>query len=134
MSIGGRFKNAINTGVGKTKDSDENLVNDGFTTVYTTPLTNSLGQNTPDDFASYVIECDVANVTNTGVQVSVRVKKQSGSTAYIVKSAPVPVGSSIQIIAGQKLVLERGDSLEALCETSGETVDVVVSLVENVNA
>lgn len=120
MTLAGKFKNAIKTGVGKSQ------TNDGFTTIYTTPATT-------DDFASYVIECDVACVGDTGVQISVRVKKANGVFAYIVKSAPIPVGSSLQVVDGQKIVLEGGDSLEALCETSDETVDVIVSLVENVN-
>lgn len=120
MSVAGQFKNAIVAGVGKTVN------NDGFTTIYTTPTSSS-------DYASYIIECDIACVGDTGVQVSVRVKKSDGTKAHVVKNAPVPVGSSIQIVDGQKIVLEAGDSLEALCETSGEVVDVIVSLVQNVN-
>jgi hypothetical protein len=80
-----------------------------------------------------VIECDIACISDSGVQVSVRVKKSDGTKAHVVKNAPVPVGSSIQIIDGQKLVLESGDALEVMCETAGESVDVIVSLVENVN-
>lgn len=127
MSIAGQFKNAIRSGVGKNQTTDGSgnttLVNEGFTTIYTTPNT----------FASYVIECDIACVSDSGVQVSVRVKKSDGTKAHVVKSAPVPIGSSIQIIDGQKLVLESGDSLEVMCDTNGESVDVIVSLVENVN-
>lgn len=127
MSIAGQFKNAIKSGVGKNQTTDASgnvsLVNDGFTVIYTAPNT----------FASYVIECDIACVSDSGVQVSVRVKKADGTKAHVVKSAPIPVGSSIQIIDGQKLVLESGDSLEVVCETAGEAVDVIVSLVENVN-
>ena len=127
MSLAGQFKNAIKPGVGKTVDGQGELVNDGFTVVYTTP-------NTVASFASYVIECDIACVSDSGVQVSVRVKKADGTKAHVIKNAPVPVGSSIQIIDGQKIVLESGDSLEVMCETAGEEVDVIVSLVENVNS
>lgn len=129
MSLAGQFKNAIVSAVGKNKDSNNELVNEGFTTIYTTPAPTS-----DPNYASYVIECDIACVGQTGVQVSVRVKKAGGSTkAHIVKSAPVPLGSSIQVIDGQKLVLGAGDSLEVMCETQDEEVDVIVSLVENVN-
>ena len=120
MSIAGKFKNAVKNAVGQTE------TNDGFTTIYTTPTDTA-------DFASYVIECDIACVGDTGVQVSVRLKKENGDAAYVVKNAPIPVGSAIQIVDGQKIVLESGDSLEVMCETSEETVDVIVSLVENVN-
>ena len=121
MSLAGQFKNAIVPNV------NQAVTNDGFTTIYTTP-------NTLASFASYVIECDIACVSDSGVQVSVRVKKANGTKAHVVKSAPIPVGSSIQIIDGQKLVLQAGDALEVKCETLGENVDVIVSLVENVNS
>lgn len=113
MAIAGNFKNAI------ANISDV----DGFVAVYTAPV----------DKTSYIIECDVACTSNSGVQVSVRLQKADTSTAHIVKDAPVPVGSAIQVIDGQKVVLEAGDSLEVKCETASSTVDVVVSLVEDVN-
>lgn len=132
MSLAGIFKNAIVSAVGKNQTTDPTngntvLVNEGFTTIYTTPTT-------PPNCASYVIECDIACVSDSGVQVSVRVVKANGTTkAHVVKNAPIPVGSSLQVIDGQKLVLESGDRLEAMCETNGEVVDVIVSLVEDVN-
>ena len=66
--------------------------------------------------------------------MSVRLKKANGTTvAHIIKDVPVPPGSTIQVIDGQKIVLEVGDSLEAKCETAGSAVDVIVSLVDGVN-
>jgi len=82
--------------------------------------------------ASYLLQCDIACTGNTGVQVSITVTRNA-STTYLVKKAPVPQGSTLQIIDGQKLVLQSGDVLSAICETEGESVDVVVSYVENVN-
>jgi hypothetical protein len=112
MAATGIFKNAIKTGVNNT-----------WTQVYASPATKT----------SYLIQCDVANIANSGVQISIRVKDNSTSTyAFLVKNAPVPVGSSIQVIDGQKIVLESLDALELICDTTGSTVDVVVSLIEDV--
>lgn len=112
MAALGIFKNAFKTGIGNT-----------WTQVYAAPSTKT----------SYLIQCDVANVTNSGVQISIRLKDNSTSTyAFLVKNAPVPVGSSIQVIDGQKIVLEAQDALELICDTSGSTVDVVVSIIEDV--
>lgn len=109
------FKNALS------KDVTGNT----FTTVYTAPTGK----------ASYIIECDVACTESSGVQVSVVLVKDGSSDAvYVVKGAPVPTGSSIQVIDGQKIVLESGDSLKVKCESPGQKVDVVVSLVEDVNS
>lgn len=107
------FKNAISANVGNT-----------LTTVYTAPIGK----------ASYLIECDVACLDSSGVQISVVLSKNGGSSAHVVKNAPVPTGSSIQVISGQKIVLEAGDSLKVKCETPGQSVDVVLSLVEDVNS
>lgn len=106
------FKNAVVPNVGSST----------FTTLYTATK------------ASYVIECDIACITASGVQVSVRLKKANGTAvAYVIKDVPVPAGSTIQVIDGQKMVLETGDSLEAKCETAGSSVDVILSLVDGVN-
>lgn len=112
MAATGIFKNAIKAGVGNT-----------WTQVYAAPSGK----------ASYIIQCDVANIANSGVQISIRVKDTSTTVyAYLVKNAPIPVGSSIQVIAGQKIVLEAQDILELICDTTGSTVDAVVSLIEDV--
>lgn len=110
------FKNAIKSSVGNT-----------LTSVYTAPLS-------PVAKASYLIECDIACLDNSGVQVSVVLVKPDLTSAYVVKSVPVPSGSSIQVISGQKIVLEPGDALKVKCETTGQSVDVVLSLVEDVNS
>lgn len=106
------FKNSVKPSVGNT-----------YTTIY------EATQKT-----AYIIECDIACITASGVQVSVKLKKSNPNVeAHVVKDVPIPPGSTIQVINGQKLVLEVGDSLEAKCETSGATVDVIVSLVDGVN-
>lgn len=112
MAIAGLFKNAIATVTGEQ-----------YTSIYTAPTGKT----------SYLIECDIACVEDSGVQVSVKLVKSDLSSAHVVKNAPVPVGSAIQVIDGQKIVLEAGDSLQVKCETSGSSVDVILSLVEDVN-
>ncbi len=88
----------------------------------------------PSGKDSYVIELDIASKGNTGVQISVRVHDiSSGDDVFIVKQAPVPLGSSLQVIDGQKLVLEVGDRLEVICDSTGEFVDAIASLIEDVN-
>ena len=107
------FKNAI-----------LNITTNTEQTVYTAPV----------GMASYLIECDIACLENSGVQVSVKLVKASGASVFVVKNAPVPTGSSIQVISGQKIVLQAQDSIRVKCETSGKSIDVVLSLVEDVNS
>jgi hypothetical protein len=114
MPVSSLFKNAIKASVGNV-----------FVTIYTAPV----------GMDSYAIELDVANNGNTGVQITTRIFDASESVvANIVKLAPVPVGSALQVIDGQKIVLEAGDYIELKCDTPGETVDVILSLIEDVNS
>lgn len=116
-----QFKNAIRSNVGYGTGASGT-----FTEIYKAP-------SAPVAKTSYLIECDVACLDSSGVQVSVKLVKSGGTEAHVVKNAPVPSGSSIQVIDGQKIVLEPGDALQVKCETVGKAVDVIVSLVEDVN-
>jgi hypothetical protein len=114
------------TAIGQFKNAMKKAVGNAGAVVYTAP-----------SGAAYLIECDIACTGDSGVQISVSLvdssAPQSEQEVFLVKNAPVPTGSSIQVIDGQKVVLESGDSIKVVCETSGQTVDVVLSLVENVN-
>ena len=130
MSLAGQFINAVKAGVTSTTPDNDTLGANGFTTIYTAPAG---GGGLPPK-TSYVIECDIASTGSTGVQASVRLRKSDGQVVFLVRGSPVPVGSTIQIIDGQKLVLMPGDSLQVKCETEDNNVDVIVSLVEDVNS
>ena len=70
------------------------------TTIYTAPAAKD----------SIILELDISNTTASAVTASVEVVDTSASTdAYIVKDAPIPVGGSLQVISGQKVILERTD-------------------------
>lgn len=108
-----KFKNAIKVSVGNS-----------YQTIYTAPANKD----------SYVIELDVSTTGTTGVQITARLRDVSAAaTAHIVKGAPIPLGSALQVIDGQKIVLEQGDYIELKCDTPGETVDAIISVVEDVN-
>lgn len=70
----------------------------------------------PSDNRWMILGLDIANITSTGVQVDVIVYNSDELTDYyLVKSAPIPVGSSLQIISKQKHVLESGDIIKVYC-------------------
>jgi len=70
-----------------------------------------------------VIGFSVANTT--GLPTLVSVKKNS---AFMVKDAPVPSGSSLVVIGGdQKVAVEPTDTLSVI---SDQNVDVVLSTLE----
>jgi len=76
-----------------------------------------------------VIGVTVANTTSSSIQADVTHYDGSNDT-YVVKSAPIPVGSSLVVVGGeQKVVLEPGDSIRVASNASS-SCDVVVSLLE----
>ena len=92
------------------------------TTVYTAPVSKD----------SIILELDIANTTASAVTASAEVLDSSASTdAFIVKDAPIPAGSSLQVISGQKVILETGDSIRV---TASGACDVVCSILEDVNS
>ena len=52
--------------------------------------------------------------------------------ADVVRGAPIPVGGSLKVISGQKLVLESTDRIWAYC-SSARNVDVICSMLEDVS-
>jgi len=103
------FKNALARNVGTSA-----------TTVYSAPSSTK----------SICIELDVCNTTNSGVTCDALITS-GGNDYYIVKGAPVPVGGSLQIIAGQKIVLADTDSLKVVSSTA-TSLDVIASILEDV--
>jgi hypothetical protein len=83
----------------------------------------------PTGQKSIIIELDVCNTAIGATQCDVFITK-SAVDYYVVKNAPVPVGGSLQVIAGQKIVLEAGDSIYV--KSAAGTLDVIASILEDV--
>ena len=85
---------------------------------------------------SIVIGITAANKTSSGVTVDIFIDNEDGSNdVYIVKGASIPAGASLEVMSGNKLVLQNdgtnGDNLEALA-SAANSVDVTVSVLEDV--
>jgi hypothetical protein len=103
------FKNAQNTNVTTAA------------TVYTAPANKD----------SIILELDIANTSASAVTASAEILDSSaGTDAYIVKDAPVPAGGTLQVISGQKVILETGDSIRV---SASGACDVICSILEDVN-
>ena len=85
---------------------------------------------------SIVIGITLANKTSTGVTASVFLDNFSGSNdVNIVKDATIPAGSSLEVMSGNKIVLQNdgttGDVLRVSSGTS-TAIDVTISVLEDV--
>ena len=86
---------------------------------------------TPSSTTTTIIGLTLANVTGSAIEATVEVTATSASTtAKIIKSAAIPVGSSLVAVGGeQKVVLETGDILKVTASASNG-LDAVVSYME----
>lgn len=79
---------------------------------------------------SGVTSCVLSNITAGSITVSARVTRNGGSPiSYIVKDAPLPVGSSLEIIINRPINLNEGDKIEVQSNTAA-SVDATASFVE----
>jgi hypothetical protein len=62
--------------------------------------------------------------------VDVQVENNDGDNIYLIKAAPVPVGSSLVVVGGeQKVVLNASDVLKVTSNTAS-SADVALSILE----
>jgi hypothetical protein len=71
----------------------------------------------------------VANKVGSSANVDVYLATNTGDDVYIIRNAPIPAGSSLEIMAGSKIIMEPQDILRARSDT-GSALDVTVSYLE----
>ena len=85
---------------------------------------------------SIVIGITLANKTSSGVTASVFLDNFSGSNdVNIVKDATIPAGSSLEVMAGNKLVVQNNGSAGDVIRVSSNTataIDATISVLEDV--
>ena len=76
-----------------------------------------------------IIGISLANISGTGINVSIGVDRPVGDNVKLLKDAPVPQGATLEFMQGNKVVLETGDTLT--CESDvNNSIDVSVTLME----
>ena len=85
----------------------------------------------PSSTTTVVIGLTLANVHTAQVTVSVTVVDSSNSneTSHVIKDAPIPVGSSIEIMSGNKIILEASDIIKVDCSVA-DKVSATLSIME----
>jgi hypothetical protein len=83
-----------------------------------------------------VIGITMANKSTSGITASIFIDNEDGSNdVYIVKDASIPAGASLEVMSGNKLVLQNdgtnADNLEGIA-SAANSLDVTVSVLEDV--
>ena len=97
---------------------------------------NNVGTSAVTSFTanSYdtVVGISIANITGSAVNADVYINDGT-SDIYLVKSAPIPSGSALQVLdGGAKFVLQSGDALKIQSDTAA-SLDVWVSAVDDIS-
>ena len=104
-------------------DTKSNLVTAGITdpsaTVVTTGSTATL----------IILSVMASNKAGTSANVDIYLDRSSGDDVYLIRNAPVPAGSTLELIGGNKIILQSNDKLQARSDT-GTAVDISVSYLE----
>ena len=80
-----------------------------------------------------VVGISVANVTASAVTASVYINDGTNDI-YLVKDAPIPAGSSLQVLdGGAKFVVQNNDALKVVSDTAS-SLDVWVSTVDDISS
>ena len=94
-----------------------------------TTLTKIEAYDCPGSTETTIIGLTIANTRVSAIEVDATLNDGTNDF-YIVKAAPVPVGSSIVIIGGdQKVVLMPGDSVKVRSDTA-TSADAIMSILE----
>lgn len=85
---------------------------------------------TASSVTTTIIGMTMANISASSVNASAKIVKSGGTDIFIVKDAPIAVGSSLVVVGGnQKLVMEDGDVIQIVSSVT-QTVDVSLSILE----
>ena len=97
------------------------------TAVGTSPATIHTGAGSTE---TTIIGMSVANIHTAQITIDVQLENNDGDNIYLIKAAPVPVGSSIIIVGGdQKVVMNASDVLKVTSSVAS-SADVALSILE----
>ena len=108
-----------------------NISNSSNSTIYAVPAGSGSAA-----LESIVIGITLANKSSTGITADVFLDNHDGSNdVYIVKNASIPAGASLEVMSGNKLVLQGdGTANDALriSASAASALDATVSVLEDV--
>ena len=91
----------------------------------------------PSSTTTIILGMVLANVHTSQVTVSVKLvsttsgggRTATNTTTFLLKDAPIPVGASLEILAGNKVVLETTDKIQIDCSVA-DKASVTMSIME----
>ena len=76
-----------------------------------------------------MIGITLANTSGSGCLVGVGITRSSTDDVKLLKNAPIPQGSSLEFMAGNKVVLETTDTITVNSDTNN-SIDASLTIME----
>ena len=83
----------------------------------------------PSATTTVVIGITAANVSASNINVGIGITRPSEDDIEIAKNIPIPQGSSLEFMQGNKIVLEQNDTLTAKSDVNN-SLDMAVTIME----
>jgi hypothetical protein len=71
----------------------------------------------------------ISNKTGSSANGNVYLLPNTGDAAFLIKNAPIPAGSSLEMISGSKIIMNASDVLRASSDTAS-ALDITVSYLQ----
>ena len=107
-----------------TKTTKASLVTADVTSSATTNVVTVVGGAT-----LIVLSVLISNKTGSSANANVYLLPSSGDAVFLIRNAPVPAGSSLEIIAGNKIIVTSSDVIRASSDTAS-ALDITVSYLQ----
>ena len=83
----------------------------------------------PTSTTTVVIGVTLANTSGQGINVGIGITRASTDDISVLKNVPIPQGSSLEFMQGNKLVLEANDTITAKSDVNN-SLDVALTIME----
>ena len=83
----------------------------------------------PSATTTVVIGVTLANTSGSSINVGIGINRGSSDDVKLMKSVPIPQGSSFEFMGGNKIVLETTDTFTANSDVNN-SLDVALTIME----
>ena len=83
----------------------------------------------PNSTTTVVIGVTLANTTGSSINVGIGINRGANDNVKLMKSVPIPQGSSFEFMSGNKIVLEATDTFVAESDVNN-SLDVALTIME----
>ena len=77
-----------------------------------------------------IIGMSIANIHTSQIEVDVQLENNDGDNIYIVKDAPIPVGSSLVVVGGEQKVVMNASAVLKVKSNVASSADVALYILE----